>query len=71
VKMGPDGNIYVVDSGNGRVEELDTTGNFILEFGKSGPASDHLNSPIGLAIDGAGNFYVTDNGNARVVKYSL
>ena len=33
--MGPDGNLYVLDSGNFRIQVFDQEGNFIRKFGKS------------------------------------
>lgn len=70
------GNYYIVDTANNRIREVDTTTNIITTIagngsagwsGDSGPATQAmLNSPTGIAFDGAGNLYIADNGNLRV-----
>lgn len=63
------GNVYVMDSGNARVQLFDPGGNYISEFtsaGLDGPARE----PGGIAFDPAGNWvYVTDAGNDIVEKF--
>jgi tripartite motif-containing protein 71 len=63
VALDPSGNVYVVDSGNQRVEKFDASGNFILKWGLSG------SNPTGIAIDSLGNVYVTDSGLGTVTKF--
>jgi DNA-binding beta-propeller fold protein YncE len=62
------GYIYVVDSGNARVQKFSPDGKFILAFGKSGAYEGDLASPTGCAIDG-GDVYVTDSGNKRIAVF--
>jgi streptogramin lyase len=111
-----DGNVYVADSGNDRVQKFTPEGEFVAKWGTTGGgnsqftepsgidvgpneavyAADYvadgriqmfgtgggfltawrseltgaLDSPFGVATDGAGNVYVTDQGNARVQRFS-
>lgn len=58
--VGPDGTLYVLDSGNFRVQAFDRDGNFLRAFGKPGINPGNLARPRGLAVDGEGNVYVTD-----------
>lgn len=63
------GNIYVTDPGNNRVQKFDSQGNYLSQFGSLGTGNGQFNSPAGIAIDASGNVYVTDAGNARVEKF--
>jgi serine/threonine-protein kinase len=57
------GNVYLADSGNGRVLEL--------VVGASSPTAlpfAGLGGPSGVAVDGTGTVYVTNVGNNRVLK---
>jgi len=65
VATDPSGNVYVVDSGNNRIQKFDRFGNFILSWG-----AGELSGPEGIAIDLAGNVYVADFVNNRIMKYS-
>lgn len=58
-------NIFVVDSGNNRVQKLSVTGNCLVTIG-----SGLLNNPTGIALDPGGNIYITDTGNHLVRKFS-
>lgn len=64
----PKGNIYVVDSGNDRVQKFDHTGRFILSFGKSGEYEGHLSNPTDCAAT-ADMVYITDTGNNRISAF--
>lgn len=64
------GDVYVVDKGNNRVEELSSKGVFVAEFNGSGTAGE-LSEPEAIAIDNSGeavsgdpsvgDLYVTDH----------
>jgi DNA-binding beta-propeller fold protein YncE len=64
--VAPDGNVYVVDSGNARVDSFDSTGKFIRSFGSSGTATGEFQEPWGIAIARTGDVYVADTWNHRV-----
>lgn len=65
-----DNNIYIVDTGNNRIQKYDKKGNFMLDFGISGVENGQLDSPsdIGIAIDG--NLHIVDRGNKRIQIFS-
>jgi uncharacterized protein (TIGR03437 family) len=73
------GNLYIADTLNNRVRKVGADGN-ISTFagsgnsffsGDGGPASAAgLNSPEGLAVDGAGNLFISDTASHRVRKVS-
>lgn len=58
--VAPDGTLYVLDSGNFRIQAFDREGNFLSAFGRPGINLGNLARPRGIAVDGDGNIYVTD-----------
>jgi DNA-binding beta-propeller fold protein YncE len=66
--VAPDGTLYVVDSGNFRVEAFDSAGNFQASFGGVGRFPGQFARPKGIAADAAGNLYVIDTafGNFQI-----
>lgn len=71
VAVARNGNVYVADTWNHRIQEFSADGTFITMwgyFGQDGNA-DALYGPRGIAIDKNGNVLVTDTGNKRVVVY--
>lgn len=75
------GNLYVMDSGNNRVQKFDARGRFITMWGAKGEGEGQFDCTQGLsegdfsrsicmiAVDRRGDVYVTDRGNARVQKF--
>lgn len=75
--FGPDGRIYVSDSGNNRICVFDSTGAFLFEFGGRGilkPApgikptwkAGRFNFPVGIDVDQNGDVYVADFHNDQI-----
>jgi DNA-binding beta-propeller fold protein YncE len=54
------GNIYVADTGNYRVQILDPTGKFLRAFGSQGDSPGEFIRPKGIAVDSEGHVYVAD-----------
>ena len=61
VTIGPDGNLYVADNYNHRVQVLDKNGTFIKKFGENGTAPGQLNYPADLIFLPDGRLIVGDN----------
>jgi DNA-binding beta-propeller fold protein YncE len=55
-----EGRLYVVDTGNFRVQIFDREGNFIKTFGMPGDTPGSFVRPKGIAIDSDGHIYVVD-----------
>lgn len=69
-----EGNIYVMDTNNFRVQKFDSKGNFLLMWGSEGSGKgdfgDSLDAHKGhLAVDTQGNVYVIDLKNVRIQKF--
>lgn len=65
-----DGNVYVSDTFNDRVEAFDADGHFIREFGKPGDGPGYFTRPKGLAVDRDGHIWVTDAMQDRVQVFT-
>ncbi|MFI9357799.1 NHL domain-containing protein [Streptomyces lydicus] len=71
------GNLYIADTDNHRVRQVTPDGQIRTVAGTGTPgfsgdggpaATAQLNSPYGVAVDGAGDLYITDAENHRVRK---
>ncbi|MCH7578067.1 MAG: TIGR03663 family protein, partial [Chloroflexi bacterium] len=63
------GNLYVADTFNHRVQKFDPEGNFLAEVGGNGSGEGEFSEPWGLAVDLDGNLYVADTFNHRIQKF--
>ncbi len=63
------GNLWVVDKANNRIEQFTESGGSPKAFGSLGSTGGKLNSPSGIVVDSSGNVWVTDTGNTRVVEF--
>jgi len=70
IAVAPDGQVYVSDSGNHRVEVFSPDGAFIRQFGRLGSAEGQFQVPFDLAVDTVGNVYVADDQSGTVSKFS-
>jgi DNA-binding beta-propeller fold protein YncE len=70
VALDKDGNVYVTDTLNNRVEIFDADGNFINLFGKHGDGPGYLARPKGIAVDGDGHIWVADEMEDRLQVFN-
>ena len=68
--VAPNGDVYVADYGNNRIQVFDANGVFELKWGTPGTLDGQMSTPNGVAVDLGGNVYVTDTGNNRIQKFS-
>ena len=66
VAVDQDGNVYVADMLNYRIEIFDADGKFIRAFGKHGDGPGYFAMPKGVAVDCDGHIWVTDSMQNRV-----
>ena len=70
VAAAPNGDVYVSDRENHRIQKFTNGGQFLLAWGGFGTGNGQFNAPMSVAVDAAGDVYVTDRGNTRVQKFN-
>ena len=64
------GDVYVADWRNDRVQKFTADGEFVMEFGSSGDEKGQFNRPASVAVDAHGDIYVSDWLNDRVQMFN-
>lgn len=73
VYVDSDGNIFVLDGENNRVQKFDSNKNLVTAWGEYAATDGTVGafrSPTTLTLDPAGNVYVTDMNRANIQKFS-
>ena len=65
VAIGPDDNVYVIDTWNGRIEVFSSKGRIKSAY----TTDDGFFGPREIAVDPTGGSYVADTGKHRIVKF--
>lgn len=80
IALGPRGDLYVADTGNDRIQVLDSRGRYLLEFGRFSTGSMGQGSevdeagfdePWDLTLSSGNELYISDMNNDRIVRYDL
>lgn len=66
IAIDAEGNLYVTDTGNKRIQKFDGEGNPLDQWGGSGASAGQFLEPVGIAIDTEGQIYVADTWNQRI-----
>jgi DNA-binding beta-propeller fold protein YncE len=66
IALDTDGNVYVADWRNDRIQKFSADGQFLASFGQSGSGVGQFNRPSGVCVDKDGDIYVADRQNDRV-----
>ena len=61
-----EGDVWVSDYANDRIEEFSASGTFMRSCGKAGSGEVQFNGPTGIAIAPNGQLYISDSGNNRI-----
>ena len=71
IDIGPDGQIFISDHKNQRVQAFTPEGEFVREFGQPGWLEPgQLRGPVGISIGPDGNVYVADSWNGRIQVFT-
>ncbi len=65
-----DGNIYVLDSGNHRVQKFDKNLKYVCTIGRNGQGPGEFLTPDNIDVDLNGNINIFDYGNIRIQTFS-
>jgi sugar lactone lactonase YvrE len=69
--VAPDGTLYVLERGLGRIHHLDGNGNTLTTFGSGLAPLGNLVAPLDIAVDALGRLYVLDDSwPTRVVRFT-
>ena len=63
------GNVYVADVGNTRVQKFDSEGKFLAKWTTCTGPTDYFIDPGGVATDAQGNAYISDWTKNRICKF--
>lgn len=69
--LGPDGLLYIVEYGAGRVTVVKQSGELIARWGSAGSAENQLATPWGIAVDANKRVWIADTRNHRLVELEL
>ncbi len=64
------GDIYVVDTGNARIEVLNEKGEWVTQWGSLGTGAGQFKTPLAIAVSPTGKVWVGDSINRRVQEFS-
>jgi sugar lactone lactonase YvrE len=70
VAVDQDGNVFVSDTWNTRIQVFDADGTFIRTFGEAGDGPGYFARPKGISIDGDGHVWVADAMQDRVQVFT-
>ncbi len=69
VAFDSEGDYYVLDAGNNRVQKFTSRDRFVMEWGSTGHREGDFNNPLAIAVDREDDVYVVDTGNRRIQKF--
>ncbi|HEY8082607.1 MAG TPA: S8 family serine peptidase [Solirubrobacterales bacterium] len=74
IAIGAEGDIWVADTGNDRIQQFDSEGKYVSQLGETGAGNGQLSEPAGIGIGGAtinaeDSIWVTDAGNNRIQAF--
>lgn len=70
IAIAPNGNVYIADSNNNRIQVFSRTGAFRSAWGKTGDDTGQFNVPPDVAVAADGSVWVADDINARAQSFS-
>ncbi len=69
IAFGPEGNLFVADFYNDRVQKFSPNGTFLTNFGRRGAGPGQFNHAMAAAVARDESVFITDLGNNRIQKW--
>jgi DNA-binding beta-propeller fold protein YncE len=69
IAIGPEGNVFVADFYNDRVQKFAPDGTFLIAFGETGIGPGQLRHAMAVAVAEDGSVFVADFLNNRIQKW--
>ena len=69
VDIGPQGNVFVADFYNNRIQKFAPDGVFLTAFGSKGQGPGQFDKAIAVTVANDGTVFVADYGNNRIQKW--
>ncbi|MEX2213157.1 MAG: hypothetical protein WD768_03450, partial [Phycisphaeraceae bacterium] len=69
--IGPDGLLYVIEYGAGRLTVMTLDGELVGRYGSVGRGEGQFSTPWGIRVDAKGRVWIADTGNRRIVELQL
>lgn len=70
IAIDAEGNVYVTDTGNKRIQKFDPDGRFLAQWGGVGANPGQFNEPVGIVISpSTGDIFIADTWNRRVQRF--
>lgn len=69
VAVDKEGNFWVADDFNDRIQKFNSKGELLMKFGAPGQGNGQFSGPMDIAFTSDGKLWVTDSGNARVQQF--
>lgn len=70
VAVASNGDLWVADQRNDRVEEFSAAGEYLRDFGSAGSGEGELDGPTAVAVNSHGDVWVVDSQNDRIEEFS-
>ena len=64
------GNLYVADMYNHRIQKFNNNGTYVTQWGSFGAGQGQFSSPSAVAVDSSGYVYVADSNNYRIQQFN-
>lgn len=71
IALDPEGNIYVADTGNNRIQKFDRHGRLLRQIGGFGWGREQFDRPVDICASSGLDVFVADYNNERIERYDV